>query len=361
MVTMADIARHAGVSRPTVSLVLGDHQHGLLIADETRRRVLETAETLGYRRNEAARTTAQGKSRMIGFLTALPGAEQSAVLLSGILGEAQSRGFTVHTMAVPSHRLDRRVIESCVELRLAGVIALYITGENLNYLHDQLQRFKIPLAILDDNTVQSWGAPIHSDYGQGMALALEHLRALGHRDIGFIGAHQPDSTFEIGSQIRETAFRAAMKDAGLLIRENWMVPVAFDPEFEANIAAFLRRAPLPTAVIGATDVAAFKTMRQARAAELRVPADLSVVGYGNLAMSPFSDPALTTVWQRFEQMGVEAVRYLLDPNAQFGAATGQSAPTGDAEFPGATPRPMLVSNDLIVRHSTASPRPQPAR
>ena len=346
---MADIAQHAGVSRPTVSLVLGNHQHGQLIAEETRRRVLEAAENLGYRRNEAARMTAAGKSRMLGFLTTVPAAEQGSLLLDGILREAQSRDFYVHTMVVPIQQLDRRVIEHCIELRLAGVIALYIEGENLNYLHDQLERFGIPLVILDDNTTQSWGAPVCSDYEQGMTLAIEHLRDLGHRDIGFVGAHQADGFFEIGSQIRETAFQLAMRNAELELREEWMVPFASDPKFEINIAEFLRAGAVPSAVVAATDMAAFKTLRQARAAGLQVPRDLSVVGYGNMAMSPFSDPALTTVWQPFGEMGRQAVRCVLADDGRKTEADKESEP------PGETSRQLLVSNSLQVRDSTAPP------
>ena len=356
---MADIALEAGVSRPTVSLVLGNHQHGLLIADETRRRVLQAAENLGYRRNEAARMTAVGKSRMLGFLTTMPHAEQSSLLLDGILHEAQSRDFYIHTMVVPIKNLDRRVIEHCIELRLAGVIALYIEGENLNYLHDQLERFNIPLVMLDDNTTQSWGAPVCSDYEQGMTLAVEHLRDLGHRKIGYIGAHQADSLFEIGSQIREDAFRAALRNAGLKLREEWMVPIAFDPEFEANIAAFLRAERVPSAVVAATDVAAFKTLRQARAAGLSVPRDLSVVGYGNLAMSHCSDPALTTIGQRFGEMGRQAVRCVLA--AADAIRKGQTEPDKEPEPSCETSRQSLVSNSLEIRDSTAPPHKINAR
>lgn len=146
---MRDIAEKAGVSRPTVSYVLNERREGVFVGEETRRRVLEAARELGYRRNELARAMVTGRNRMLGFLAALPEAEATARMMAGALDEADAHNYTLKVLRLSGRTLEDAVIERCVELRLAGVLAIYLDAESLERLHIEMSRHCIPVAVLE--------------------------------------------------------------------------------------------------------------------------------------------------------------------------------------------------------------------
>jgi len=179
--------------------VLNDRRKGVWIEEETRERVLRAAAELGYRRNEMARAMVTGATRTIGFITDFPGSEHVARMLEGALDEADTQGYEIKVLRPRSdEEFNRRLIERCVELRLAGVVVLYIEGQTLERLHNELNRYGIPMALLDDNHDRPWGTPVVADYGQGIKLAVQHLAALEHSRITFIvgsfsGIGQPET------------------------------------------------------------------------------------------------------------------------------------------------------------------------
>src|ERR1700760_139353 len=126
MISMEDIAARAGVSRSTVSLVLNRRQAAARISDATSRRVLTAAADLGYQPNEMARAIATGKNHVLGFLSFHPDVEFVAAMMSGVLEEADAHGYIVKVMRLADEATNRRVIQRCVESRLAGVVSVYL-------------------------------------------------------------------------------------------------------------------------------------------------------------------------------------------------------------------------------------------
>ena len=182
-ITMADIAREAGVSRATASYVLNGRATAVHISETTRLRVLEVAKALGYRRNELARAMVTGKNLVLGVLARDPGPEPKARLLAGILEESGAHGYFVKVLHHPQEEDIREVAARCVEQRLAGVIVDRPSHVAIGALHAELQRYRIPMILADDSVWQPGAVTVTSDDVQGCRLAVEHLATLGHRRI----------------------------------------------------------------------------------------------------------------------------------------------------------------------------------
>ena len=341
MVTMTDIAEKAGVSRPTVSLVLNRREASVGISADTRTRVLEAAEALGYRRNDLARAVVTGKNHMVGFLAVSPDAEHVTRMMVGCLSEAEERGHTFKVLRLHNNRVDRSVIDRCVNLRLAAVIVVHLhDADSLAYLHHELNRHHIPLAILDSSFPQPFGTRVISQDEVGAYGATEHLLQLGHRRIGFIGGPADSGS----SALRQSGYLRAMAAWSVPVREELVVRGEWDIEATERVTAgllALGAGKAPTAIFCASDGMAQMATRHAWMAGLHLPRDLSVVGYGNLARTELCYPALTTVEQPFQLMGQTAVRVLLEQTVE--------TPSG----PPIEPREYALETRLIVRNSTA--------
>lgn len=340
MTTMSDIAAEAGVSRSTVSFVLNERGGAMGISDDTVGRVLATAKRLGYRRNEIARAMVSGKSRVIGLLAPEPENEVAARILAGALAAADEHRHFVKVIRF-DWRLGGDTVARCVELRLAGVLALYVFGEELEHLRDEMARFGVPVAVLDSSFPQPSGVRVYSDDTNGCRQAVEHLVGLGHRRIAFL-AGRPDSG---AAALREAGYRAAMVRCGL------PVPAAYVAlgNFEVETAEQATRALLasgedapPTALFCADDKMAMAAVRAARRMGVCVPDDLSIVGFADLSMAVYADPPLTTIAQPFAEMGRVAVRHLL-------AARLEKPPITTIED--------VLPTRLVVRESTAVVHP----
>lgn len=340
MVTMTDIAEKAGVSRATVSLVLNGRETTVRISDLTRDRVLQVAQDCGFRRNELMRSAVSGKNRMLGFVVTASRKEAVARMLEGAIFEAEAQNYTVKVFLLQDNIWKPSLIDRCVELRLAGVMALYLEKPALAQFHKELKRFQIPLATLDGTQDQKWGVEVESDDAQAIALAVDHLADLGHQRIGFISG-VPETRMSLR---REAGFRQAMKNRGLIahLSDAQIVHGHLNGESsEAAAREMLQNSPAPTAIIGITDGMAMAAIRGVRALGLSLPRDLSVIGYGGMALSEFCDPALTTVVQPFQAIGRVAVRRLL-----------QRAHALEGEFQDSLQSELLPA-ELLIRASTA--------
>lgn len=338
MITISDIALRAGVSRTTVSYVLNQRESGVRISEETRRRVLQTASVMGYRRNALAHAVTTGKNPVLGFLACAPEAELVARLLAGALDEAEEQGYFIKVLRLRHNTVNAEVIERCAELRLAGVIVLYLDQSQLDYLHGEMANYQIPVAVLDDSFAQSQGVRVISDDVQGCRLAVQHLKALGHRKIAFISG----ATSSGCALLREEGYRLAMKKARLPVPEDYLVRGEWNVQAteQATLKLLASAHGAPSAIICAGDEWAMIAMRTARRQGLRIPQDLSVIGFGDLKTSQFWEPPLTTIAQPFEEMGRLAVKRLLE---RIQAAGFDRAPHEDS-----------LPTQLIVRESTAT-------
>jgi LacI family transcriptional regulator len=306
---MRDVAQAAQISYTTVSFVLNGRSDTMRISPDTQRQVLEAAERLGYRRNAMARSVATGKSQMLGFLTFLPEYEPFSRMLVGAIEEAETADYTFKVLRANTDSIRAR-FERCLELRLAGLIILHKSSKEVSAIGEDIQRHDIPVVYLEEQEAQPHGIHVISDETQGAALAVQHLVDLGHRRIAYIAG---DLKTFIGA-LREKNFRGQMQKQGLALPDDYVIEGGWWQAGAEQATRNLIRAKsgAPTAIYCASDELAMATCRTLRRAGLRVPEDVSVVGYSNLALSGLFDPTLTTVVVPFETMGQMAVTRLLE-------------------------------------------------
>jgi DNA-binding LacI/PurR family transcriptional regulator len=335
MITITDIANRAGVSRATVSYVLNGRENGVRISDGTRQRVLAAAAELGYRRNALAHAVTTGRNPVLGFLACAPEGELVARLLAGALDEAEEQENFIKVLRLRHNQVNDSVIERCLELRLAGVIVLYLVQEHLDHLQNAMERYNVPVVVLDDSFPQQRGARVVSDDAQGCRAAVQHLVELGHQRIAFIsGAHNSGCAAQ-----REQGFREAMHEAGLAVPPDYLKHGEWNLEVTEQVTLQLLQSPhgRPTAIICAGDEWAMVAMRVMQREGLHVPRDVSIIGFADLNTSRFWNPALTTVAQPFQEMGRLAVRRVLERAAN----------------PAAEYQEDLLPTQLVVRESAA--------
>jgi LacI family transcriptional regulator, galactose operon repressor len=332
--TSADVADLAGVSRTTVSFVLNDRSD-VKIPEETRRRVLDAAEQLGYHAHAPARQLAGGRSHVIA-LVLRQSPEQiasDAVLaetLRGLASAARSGGFRVMVEPLAPDGVDATY---AALLRAQHADGLVISGPRVDDPDLlELVRDGFPIVLqgtLPDVDVTS----IDVDNVAGARGAVEHLISLGHRRIACI-TNAP--LVYTAAQERLTGYREALRAAGVRDAEELIGEAAFDAASgHAAMAALLARTTFD-AVFVASDVVALGAIGALREAGLRVPGDVSVVGFDDIPLAAYFDPPLTTVRLPAFELGQAAGRALLDRIADR-----------------AVPVRTLLPTELIVRASTA--------
>ena len=334
-VTMSDIAEKAGVSRPTVSIVLNGRHQTIGIAQETCERVLQAARDLGYRRNALARAVKTGRSLTLGFLAGDADIEYSSRAFSGILDEAEERDYTVKRFRLHDRPDDANVIERCSEHRLDGVI---VNDTGLGVATDLIRREfrdqRVPVVWLDPKGPQHWGVQVRPDDEAGTAAAVQHLVELEHQRIAFIGGIENVGTGVPRVQGFTRAMREADLDASLVRWTQW--------QYENIITVLDELLALPappTALLCGSDAMALVYLRRLREWGKNVPQDISVLGFGDLARVHLADPALSTIRVPYGRMGREAVRQVL---------AMMETPESSEEH-----RETVFATELILRASTA--------
>jgi DNA-binding LacI/PurR family transcriptional regulator len=367
MLTMSDVAKRSGVSRSTVSLVLNKrHVENVRIPEATRQRILEAALELGYRHNALARSVASGKSRMIGYLVVDPGYEPYWKTIVGALSEAEKQGFTLKVLSVTQETLAER-IQQCIELRLSGLIVRMNSEKSL--IFEEANSARMPVVAVDDGVPQPFGIRVASDDAVGCRAAISHLVGLGHRKIGFISSGFPQlnqSGPDIGSA-REEFYREQMAAHNLDVPEGYVTyesmsvygdeaenEVGASSALSAVSALLEHPAGSPTAIFCWRDEAALVAIRVCRRQGLRVPEDISVVGFSDISAARLCDPPLSTVKSPWDEMGRTAVRQIMcnrgeefDPSPQsFLLASGFVARQSSGPAPN-LPRASRLNNCAV--------------
>jgi LacI family transcriptional regulator, xylobiose transport system transcriptional regulator len=326
--TVATIARLAGVSPPTVSRVLNGRSG---VAEDTRRRVEELLREQGYRRPPAVAPSPGVDVLFYGLESHL-----AIEIMRGVQDVVSDHDLGVgFTDVLASAAKDRSWAAHVLARRPVGVITAHsqFTAEQ----HAQLAASGIPLVAVDPSGQPNHGVPsVAAANWSGAVAATQHLLELGHRRIGVIGG--PSAS--LCARERLEACRAALEMAGVpadpgLVRtgEFW---------FDDGLALgrdLLSLPDRPTAVLCGNDLQAFGVFEAARQAGLRIPQDLSVVGFDGIASGMWCGPPLTTVRQPFREIGAAAAGLLL------ALIAGQTPAQTRIELP----------TTLVVRASTAPP------
>ena len=328
-----EVAARAKVSTATVSRTINGSP---LVVPETAQRVWRVIRQLGYYPNTQARALVRGRSRTFGLIISDIVNPFFPELVKGFEDTAIRYGYEVllSNTGYDSGRMThgaRRMIERQVD----GVAIM--TSEFGRPLIDELSKRELPIVFLDVGKVSTHISNLAVDYAKGIREAVQHLLSLGHRRIAFISGPLTLKS----ARVRQDAFLECMHQAG--IAENARYLVESNHKIDGGEGAMRRLLDLPeppTAVLTSNDLTAFGTMRAIFAAGLRVPADVSVVGFDDIAFSEFTEPPLTTVRLSRDELGRMAFQALFD--------------MVEAEHSGGKKIP--VDTSLIVRQSTAQVR-----
>lgn len=333
-VSQQDIAREAGVSRVTVSLVLAGKDQ---TSADTRKRVLDAAKRLKYRPNLLVQGMQTGRTYSVGII--MPAAMQfQARIAHGIHDELVAANYvpimlwTSPTAEGAATEIDQ--IHRLVDRRVDGIIVwpADVSVPDLHF-HEIWER-QIPLLTVDRETT-THADHVGTDEELGGRMVAEHLMKLGHRHVAHISRDDPP-----GAPLsrRREAFVRRVQELGGTCRVVYGVDEAVAPLLHDLLAMENR----PTAIFASSDPIAMKVYKAAAAAGLRIPDDLSVVGYADFAFSADLVPALTTVRQDPYYMGRTAGQMLLD--RIFGRAAKR------------TPIKAYLKPELVVRNSTGQNR-----
>ena len=314
MLKMSDIAQRAGVSSSTVSFVLNDRHEEARISEATRQKVLSAAQDMGYRTNHGARAMRTGNTRMIGVVGGNLAHEQVGAMIKGVVEEFEMHDYTIKLLKLPqdgSLESVQEVFKRSSELRLQGAIAIHISAQAIEAFETEARNYKYPLLLLDTRAPNGVLPEVISDDESGVAAAMRHLVELGHRRIALISGHGCD----VIVPARRQAFLDALRSHGLSAPENYLQYGDFTlREPSLNAAHALLSLPpdeRPTAILCMGDLIAMAAIQAASQLNLRVPRDLSIVGFADFAPAEFVTPPLTTVRQDFNAMGREAAHALL--------------------------------------------------
>ncbi|WP_212913265.1 LacI family DNA-binding transcriptional regulator [Streptomyces sp. TS71-3] len=333
-VTLSDVALLAGVDRSVVSRVINDDPR-LNIRPDTRKRVLETIEKLGYRRNAAARSLRTARSYMLGLFIPDFANPVYAEIIKGAETEAGKLGYGLMTA---SSEGVRQGVEHYVDLFGQGrVDGLLFAGDETGRELEQLRILRVPWVMVN-RRITGTDRYVVLDDEQGSGLAVDHLLSLGHRRIAHIAGPETADT----ARRRRMGYSAALGRAGLAVDPRLIVHADYTPAGgRAAMDTLLTAqaaADRPTAVFVANVASAVGALHALHAAGLAVPADISVIAMHDMPLAGHLVPALTTVRMPLGELGARAVQLM--------AARGPADPITEV---------VTDPVEVVVRDSTSAP------
>ncbi|WP_062437009.1 LacI family DNA-binding transcriptional regulator [Herbidospora daliensis] len=334
-VTLAHIAKLAGVSAPTVSKVINGHPG---VASSTRRRIEDLVREHGWRRRPDTGESSAVVEVVFESLDSLWALE----LIRGMDEVTQADGLVLGLIDMRGRRTPHEGwTDQALARRPLGIIA--VSADIAERQRDRLASRSIPLVALDPRGEPEHGVPsVGATNWNGGLSATRHLLELGHRRIAMVNG--PDTL--MCCRARLDGYRAALDAAGVPPDPSLVRTAPLYVEGGRTEAAALLASPdRPTAVFAANDLQALGVYQAAHRAGLRVPEDLSVVGFDDLPLAQWADPPMTTVRQPLRKMGAAAARMVLALAA--GAAPGEDR--------------VELATRLEVRASTAPPTHLPMR
>jgi DNA-binding LacI/PurR family transcriptional regulator len=333
MVTISDVAARAGVGAGTVSRVLNGSPK---VSQTTRQRVLATIEELGYRPNPLAQGLSRGRCRTLGVVIPYFTTPSPVERLRGVAAalDGSQYDLVIFNVETVAHRDD-----------FLGTLTRRDRADGLLMVSfppppDALGRILdagVPVVAIDAR-VDGVSTVVIDDV-EGGRIATRHLVGLGHERIAFIGGDPEDPLGFTSAADREAGFREVMADAGLAVDEALVHHVTHAREVALAITTELLRGPEPpTAIFATADIQAIGVLEAARTLGVRVPDDLSVIGFDDIELAAYV--GLTTVRQPLFQSGQLGTRLLLE------VLSGEGAPVAS---------PHELPLELVARTTTAPP------
>lgn len=332
-VTLKTIAEHLGLTPGTVSAVLNNSGASRSIPEHTKNRVLEAAKKLNYRPNYFARSLRGKRTHTIGVIAEEIGDPYGSMVISGIeqhLGENKFFFLTV------CHRHDQKLLHTYSEMLQSRGVEGFITVDT-----SILEKPGLPTVAVAGHQDVPGVTNIVLDHRHAATMALKHLQELGHQDIAFLKG-QP---FSSDSEDRWAGICEVARDMGIRIRPELamqMDEADSTPQLGYKVTKALLAQGLPfTALFAYNDIAAIGAIGAIRDAGLRVPDDVSIIGFDDIPAAAFASPALTTVRQPLVRMGQIAASTLI----------------GQIEKRESYLAKIAIEPEFVVRQSTSIWRP----
>jgi DNA-binding LacI/PurR family transcriptional regulator len=319
----------AGLSKSVVSRVMRDEPS---VSPASRVAVMAAAEALRYRANAVARSLVQRRTYNVGVMVSDLHNIFFAEVLDGLYAAAAIRGYrTLITTGNRDPAAEERALEQLLELRTDGVV---LAGARLPAEVVAAAARAIPVALVgSDLRLRGVDVVVDDDF-RGARLAVDHLVSLGHRDIALIDGGQG-----AGAAERLAGYQAAMAHAGLALRARVQPGDFTERGGYEGARRLLSGTARPTAIFASNDQSAVGALDAINESGLRVPHDVSLVGYDNTALAALGHISLTTIHQPRNQIGEMAMNAVLRR----------------IEHPGLLARRHVLAPKLIVRDTTAPP------
>lgn len=305
MATMKDIARLAGVSTSTVSHVINKSR---FVSEDIAERVNKAAQDLNYAPSALARSLKMNRTRTIGMLVTTSTNPFFGEVVKGVERSCYHKGYNLILCNTEGDNERMKAsINTLLQKRVDGLLLMCSTleGERI----EVFDRYPdIPVVVMDWGPMLFPSDKIQDNSLRGGYIAANYLIECGHKEIGCITGplirHQ--------AQMRYEGYKRAVLEAGLDIHPNWIVEADF--ECEGGYEAFnkmLAKGPLPSAIFVSNDMMAMGVINAANEKGIRIPEDLSLMGYDDIHIARFMSPALTTIHQPKYRLGKAAVDTLL--------------------------------------------------
>ncbi len=331
-VTLKAVAKHLGLTAGTVSVVLNNSESANSIPEHTRKRIFDAARELNYQPNFLARSLRVNRTYMVGVITEEFGDAYGGAVLGGI--ETYLRAHDYFPMAV-AHRHDIKLQQTYAQLLTSrGVEGLITIDTSVNEVPP------VPTVAVAGHRKVENVTNIVLDHRRAAELALRHLKELGHERIAFLRGQAKSSD----SATRWAALQEVAQEYEIPMRPELVLQIEgtdSTPElgYPYGKALIARGVPF-TALMAYNDISAIGAMRAFQEEGLRVPTDISIVGFDDISIASFAIPALTTVRQPLEEMGRIAAQTLLDRIYDISPYVEEIA----------------VEPELIARKTTGPPR-----
>lgn len=331
MATIKDVALHAGVSITTVSHVLNDTRH---VSEQGRERVQTAIRALGYVPSAVARSLKSNTTSTLGMLIPNSSNPYFAEIVRIVEDRCFAAGYTLILCNTDDEPHRQSVyLKVLAERRIDGLIVVS-TGDD-DSLVTQLRGLRLPIVLVDREIADPTCDLVETAHMQGGLLAVRHLLSLGHRRIACIGG--PAGVMP--SEQRIEGWRMALAETGAapgVTTLLWRGGFTSQGGYEA-MHAILRTDQPPSAVFACNDLMAIGALRAAHETGVRVPDELSIVGFDDIELSGYTSPPLTTVAQPKDHIGALAVDMLLERVSRRRQE----------------PRKVVLQPELRVRASTA--------
>ena len=331
-ITIDDVAREAGVSIATVSRVINNTAN---VRPDKFKRVMSAMTQLGFVVNPHARSLAGGRTNALGLLVADVSHPFNGELVRGIEAELAKTNFDLILYTTQRRKTKEAAHVATLTHGLADGLILVVPRNAEQYVAE-LRHRQFPYVIVDNQIDHDPGAAVHFAYRQSGYDATRYLLDLGHRRIGFIAGLREIK----GSIERFEGYCEALHDAGLPLDPDLIVQGDFfQPSGFTATEILLALAHPPTAIFATNDLMAFGVMDAARVRGLRIPEDLSIIGFDDIPQASHVHPPLTTMHTPIIEAGALAVRMLIE----------------QLDHPDKAPQQVTLTNDLVIRGTTQAP------